>query len=323
VTRDHAELDWTGELFETRSEGGEEGGWFKVWYRICPGTCYPERELPAPYYLGVGRIAGEPYLHWQWDGDPNTIDGWLKYLNGTPVAFMHGGETASWRLSDSELNPPCGEVYRFQVSAYRGPVGHGIESPLSAPFELPTTGPEPCASRQVVLDFGDLHTGCLPADCGEAAGPGCSDCLLNLWYGFITANRVSRAHLPPECADGVCAWAGPILKSFSCSDAPYSIFTPCLWPPSSTEELFELRGPLALNLGESEDLTIGILLMDRDRSGRDLLLCEGRKAFSAAELESWEDSRVPPYLLSCTKGGELVAYVVVDMVVLPLPFRLQ
>jgi hypothetical protein len=74
---------------------------------------------------------------------------------------------------------------------------------------------------------------------------------------------------------------------------------------------------LVVDLGESEDLNTGILLMDRDRSGRDLLLCEGRKAFAASELESWEGTHVPPYMLACTKGGVLVAYVVVDMEVYP------
>ncbi len=322
VIRDHTDLDWSGELLEATSEDGEDGGWFKVRYLICPGTCYPERELQAPYALGMDRIDGDAYLRWQWDGDPDAIDRYRIYRNGSDRGYVwSGGKTA--RLGESDLNPPCGETYSFQISAYNGPVGHGVESPLSEPFEYPPSGPEPCEGRRVVLSFGNLHTGCLPADCGEAAGPGCSNCLLNLWYGFITANRELLAHLPPECPSGVCAWVGPILKSFSCSNAPYNIFTPCLWPPSSTAELFDGQNTLVVDLGESEDLTIDILLMDRDRSGRDLLLCEGRKAFSASDLEGWEDSHVPPYLLSCTKGGGLVAYVVVNIGVSPLPVQFE
>jgi hypothetical protein len=321
VIREHPELDWTGELQDATSQGGEEGGWFRVRYRICPGTCYPQRELPAPYHLGFSRIAGKPYLRWQWDGDPNTIDGWLKYRNGNWVASVPGGPTSS--LSEGDMNPPCEEVYSFQVSAYRGPLGHGIESPLSDPFQIPPTGPEPCAVRRVRLTFGQVHTGCLPADCGRGAGSDCSLCLLNLWYGFITANRESLAHLPPECPDGLCAWAGPVLKSLSCSEAPYNVFSRCLWPPSSTAELFDGQDTLVVGLGESEDLSIGILLMDRDRNGNDVLLCEGRTAFAASELESWEGTRVPPYLLACTKGQELVAYVVVNVEVYPQPLDLQ
>lgn len=316
VTRDHAEPDWTGETLDSTSQAGEEGSWFRMWYRICRGTCYPERELLAPYHLGFGRIGGDPYLRWQWNGDPSAIDKFVIYRNGSLVGYT-GSAAKTAKLRESDLNPPCEQVYRFQVSAYNGPLGHGIESPLSTPFQFPPTGPQPCAVRQVRLSFGKLHTGCLPSDCGQGAAPDCSNCLLNLWYGFITANRELLAHRPPECPSGFCAWVGPVLKSFSCSDAPYDVFTPCLWPPSSTAELFDGQDTLVVDLGESEDLNIGILLMDRDRSRNDLLLCEGRKAFSAPELESWEGAHVPPYMLACTKGGELVAYVVVDMQVYP------
>jgi hypothetical protein len=312
VIRDHTELDWTADLLEATSDDGEDGSWFRIRYRLCPGTCYPERELPAPYALGMDLIAGNPYLRWQWDGDLSAIDKFVIYRNGVFRGYTGTGANTS-RLGESDLYPPCDQTYRFQVSAYNGPLGHGVESPLSGPFQFPPTGAEPCVERRVLLGFGDLHTGCLPADCGQAGGDDCSDCLLNLWYGFITANRELLAHVPPECPNGVCAWTGPILKSYSCSDAPYNIFTPCLWPPASTTELFDDQDVLVVNLGEGEDLNIGILLMDSDRSGRDLLLCEGRKAFPASEMEDWEDNPPPPYLLSCTKGGKLVAYVVVHM----------
>jgi hypothetical protein len=295
ITRDHSELDWTGQRMEATSEGGDEGGSFTLSYRICPVTCYPERELPAPYGLRLADLGGEPYLLWQWDGDPAVADGWILYRNGTVVGSLPGAQGASAPLRESDLNPPCGEAHRFQVSAYRGPWGHAIESPLSDPLELPLGGRQLCA-RRVTLTLQYLSTHCLLADCPEPE-PDCSNCRVAFWYGGIYANGERIENPPPVVSDGSVTWSGPVLESWSCTDS-----AECRRVQYWARDLFLDRDTLVVDLAESEDLTISIWLADWDTDGSSMPICESSYVWSTDDLEAWENLEDPPPLAQWCEG---------------------
>jgi hypothetical protein len=68
---------------------------------------------------------GDHQLLWLWDGDPELLEGFKVYLNGSHILSVEEDTTS---LSVRSYEPPCGERYEFYVTAYGGP---GRESPPS------------------------------------------------------------------------------------------------------------------------------------------------------------------------------------------------
>ena len=110
-------------------------------YRIQFGAAMASEDIPAPTNLRIEDVPLSTLhmLRWDWSGDEAQIDGFRLYLNGS----------LQWRVADPGarftylppewIEPPCGQLFHFQVTAYQGPMP-GAES---LPGELAPLEPDP------------------------------------------------------------------------------------------------------------------------------------------------------------------------------------
>ncbi len=287
VERAHPEADWTGDPIEVTSIDGEGGRWFRAVYRICPFPCEPRPipdapqnlthvEFPIPTLCGCIIppwicIPCPPPLHfmsWDWLGDETTIDGFRLYRNDA-LLYEVANPSARWmQITEADANPDCGETYNYHLVAYEGLLGVG---PESDPSNIVTFEGEPCP-RTVTVTFEELNTGCLLADCPPGFDE-CSDCDPDYWYGRVSANAERIRMERPSFWDIITGFSQPHLHSFT----GYTV-----------NGLFG-EDTLTLELGPDEDLTIGILLKDRDLFGSDDTLCDAALAIDSADVVDSED----------------------------------
>jgi hypothetical protein len=271
VERQHPEADWTGDPIEVTSMGGEGGRWFRAVYRICPFPCDPRPIPDAPQNLTYGSLTfGLPcplppsfcgawpdpvtfhFLTWDWLGDETTIDGFRLRRNGGLVYEIDDPSSRHTLITTADANPPCGEAFNYHLTAYEGLLGVGSES---APSNIETlTGPT--CPQTVVLTYHNLNTGCILADCPPSP-PNCATCDVNKWYGRIFANGERIQVEQPSFMDIMLGWDVPDIDSHH---------------SHSVSGLFG-ADTLTVNLGEGEDLTLGIWLKDWDFLFPDPIFC--------------------------------------------------
>jgi hypothetical protein len=265
-TREHPSADWTGDPIEVVSEGGEDGRWFRVVYRICPFPCEP-RPVPDPPILAYYHFDIPPWFHWHimawdWTGDESTIDGFRLYRNGAMFQEIPDPTARGMLIGASDAHPPCGESYEYNLTAYQGFPGVGPESDPSN--TVLREGP-PCP-KTVTVTFEELNTGCILADCPPSP-PDCDTCDVDIWYGNIYANGEEIEVEKPSFWDLLLGWDVPDIDSHSIH---------------SISDLFG-DDTVTLELDPADNLTVGISIEDWD-FGPDDTLCEGAWTVPSALL---------------------------------------
>jgi hypothetical protein len=159
---------WEGQVIEVFSTPGPEGGYFRVEYRLCEGSCEEALFSPPrlrPITLGphspFGPRERTAMLQWDWDGDEAQISGFRVYVNGTFVRAVGTDRRLSavfggyYEHEISDLWPTCGETLEFEVTAYRGPAD--VPEAESPPSNSRVWEAEAC-QRTVRVTFQSLET---------------------------------------------------------------------------------------------------------------------------------------------------------------------
>jgi LysM repeat protein len=275
--REHGEAEWTGEEIPVTAVA-DDGRWFNVVYRICPGfPCEPRPVPDAPTNLHEFTFWGFTFVGFDWAGDETTIDGFRLYRNDVMVYQM---AHPAWRaIAVMPITMPCGQEYNYQVTAYRGFPGVGVESDRSN--TVTRTG-DPCQTT-VVVTFEDLYTGCIRGDpCLDIT---CASCEVKRFRAYAWANgtMVHQSHL---------------------SD-PVNITSYSVIPMS--DMLTGGLDSLTVELDPGDNLTIGVRIRDWDFFWYEDLL-EGTKTIA------FDDVVTGDYLLSLyDPPGPYVAYGVVSL----------
>ena len=254
--REHGEAEWTGDEIEVTAIA-DDGRWFRVVYRICPD--FPCEPLPGPdapenltyFEWHIPMLCGfciwdgicfppcpPPlrFLGWDWSGDETTIDGFRVYRNDSLVYQIENPSARMTFITAADAQPPCGETYNYQVTAYRGFPGVGPESP---PSNIVDFVGEPCP-RTVVVTFEDLYTGCIRGDpCFDLT---CVTCDVHNFktYAWANGTGVDESHI------------FDLVDITSYSVIPMSDI---LTGGSDT---------LSVELAPGDDLTIGVRIRDWD-----------------------------------------------------------
>jgi LysM repeat protein len=257
--REHPEADWTGDEIEVQ-ETGEDGHWLRVVYRICPSfPCEPRPVPDPPTNLHEFTFWGFPFVGWDWAGDEATIDGFRLYRDDVMVWEQHQPAWRAMLVQPSVM--PCGDTYSYDVTAYEGFPGVGVESD---PSNAVTRSGSPC-SRTVVVTFESLHTGCIRGDpCMDLT---CATCEVPNFRAVAVANAewVVRDHIgtPPDIT--------------SQSVIPMStIFPHPLWP--------WLDNVLTVDLDPGDDLTIAVVILDWDWPPHYGILLSGARTIDSGDV---------------------------------------
>jgi len=154
VRLSHLPMEWTGDdITPPRSEGGDEGHWFEVTYRICSVSCeLVALEPPTILALVLGGNLG---VAWEWEGQEGLIDGFALYVNGV----RQGTAPPDARMTYVDFEPACEEGYDLHMTAFRD-APEEDESPPSCAHYL--EGIE--CPRTVRVTFQSLQTYTLPDD---------------------------------------------------------------------------------------------------------------------------------------------------------------
>jgi hypothetical protein len=154
----HPPTDWDGHVITARSEGGSDGQWFEVQYRLCAGSC-DDATFPAPVaLLSHGR---DDLLIWQWNGALHYLAYYDVYMNGSRIMRMAGSEEVSW-MSVAGYEPLCGGRNEFYVVAV------GEDGRESVRSNTPVWEADACPrvirvtfEQIVTFDSGDQEHSCL------------------------------------------------------------------------------------------------------------------------------------------------------------------
>jgi hypothetical protein len=167
ITRAHAPEEWDGHVIEAESSGGEPGGHsFRVRYHLCSPSC-EETELQAPVITRHTVDRDRITLHWDWEGDIRTIQGFKLYLNGNYInEIPRDTRSVSWRQS----GVLCVDEWEFHLTAYGGPESFAADIE-SAPSNSIRWEGVPCEQHiRVTFETLDVHDP--PEDEGGHRRPG-------------------------------------------------------------------------------------------------------------------------------------------------------
>ena len=245
--REHGDAEWTGEEIEVTAIA-DDGRWFRVVYRICPTfPCEPRPVPPAPenlMHLSICPCAPVPGcppcpilngMFWNWGGDEAEIEGFRLYRNDTMTIENDNPSARGMLVPSAFVDPPCGETWDYELTAYDGPPGIGVESDQSNAESFAG----PACTTSVVVTFETLHTGCIrPDPCGD---PTCVSCLLPNWSGVVAANDQYYNRLIPLGA--------PDIDSFTVHPVA---------------DLFSGNDTVTVELDPGQDLTLGMAIWDWD-----------------------------------------------------------
>ncbi len=260
----HSRDEWDGRVLTMHSEEGEPVHGFTATYRLCTPDCDDAALLPPLihtqyYWLGRQRLV------WAWDGSPDTITGYLIYVDGARVDY-----TSNNVYEIEDYLPACGETRQIEVTAaIVSPTGI-VESPHSNTWVIEG---EPCP-RIARITFVEFQTHDLPLDtgfeyCEGALGPlsgslwvaGAETVSLPLntgyrarWLGYLTGVclHANRSHSIANIVN-------------TCNSLPYSGL-----PASSTESSL-IHCPeshiVEVTLGPEDNLSFGGTFSESDRGG--------------------------------------------------------
>jgi hypothetical protein len=286
VLRNHGEGDWHGNPIEAVSTGGEalpEGGdgEFRLVYRICEGDCedLPVPEVPTNLML-LWCPSLQHYFRWVWAGT-YPIEGFRLYRDGALLHELADPTADFMQVSEADIQAPCEGSFEFTLTAYEGAWGVGAESAHSAP-PVNVSGAGTC-DKTATVQFDTLWTACLLQDCPTPA-PMCTNCELQVWYGSIHANEQWIEKPAPVCDPGGCDWGpGPLAPLVSWRGVPTPPFLGPPLPVAGPGGVFN-DNTLNVPLGATDDLTIGISLMDWDQHSADDFVCEGSLSVDHANV---------------------------------------
>jgi hypothetical protein len=239
----HGPTEWDGRRLVGTGHSAD-GRWFTIEYRINPAGA-AEGIIPPPTNLHRQDFGPLHQLRWDWAGDESTIDGFRLYLNDSVQWAVTNPGARHTLLPDAWINPPCDETYRFHVTAYRGPLGGGVESISSDPVVL--VGPA-CANVWHVT-FSPMQFTCVTAD---APGP-CPGFWAGPVYGTFFANARSF-HFDSGPPGGLWVASGPSYHLLDLFFNPW-----CHDCPADNS--------LVVPVGPAESLTIGAIIVDHDPPG--------------------------------------------------------
>lgn len=293
--REHGDAEWTGEEIEVTAIA-DDGRWFRVVYRICPDfPCEPRPVPDAPEnltYLEICPCAPFPGcppcpelrgMAWEWAGEEAGIDGFRLYRNDA-MLYEQLPHLRGTLITQADAYPPCGEVYDYEVTAYRGFPGVGPESDPSN--TVTRTGP--ACTTTVVVTFETLHTGCIKADpCGD---PSCASCYVPNWMGAVAANDQYFNRLWPLGAPDI---------------GSYTVLP--------VADLFDGNDTLTVELDPGEDLTIQMLIIDWDPGWSLHPLLYGSRTVASADVATGDYWMI----VQSTTPGEGFGIVVMSLEVLP------
>jgi hypothetical protein len=165
-----------GIIQHDESEGGE--GTFTLDYRVSRVELLPigpqtwiDYDMTRPTNLRImswtdqfGNPAGQS-LYWAYEPeeDEGPIDGFRVYLNDT-LQWVEPPRARTSDLPSQWFHPPCGDEYRFTVSAFRYGFPDGPESPPSDPLTFTSEPGDPGCEQAYLVTFNTLTTGLLPED---------------------------------------------------------------------------------------------------------------------------------------------------------------
>lgn len=284
LTMIHMPVDWNGMPIHQHIDG--PSGSFNISYRISiagSGAAGGDGdELPAPVlYARCFELFNSNYCELEWFYPLEAredIDGFLLVRNDTLFMDIPHAEEVDIILADLDgTMPACGETDYFYLMAYRGDPTIGEKSPQSNLLPIVS----PCTYQWVKVQFVKF-SGCYSGDmlvntCGTGGSIG--DC--------------------PELSepDDSREWEwemGCLYADFWANDDNIdvgqsgSMFDCFQWATGNTYGIADTysveRDHVYLNLGEFDDLTVGMRVMDWDRVSSDDTQCYGEYVHSADEL---------------------------------------
>ncbi|MFP4343384.1 MAG: thrombospondin type 3 repeat-containing protein [Anaerolineales bacterium] len=274
IERSHPASDWDGHVITVRSEGGEDGRWFEVQYRLCTGSC-DNTAFPAPMaLLDHGR---DDLLIWQWDGDLERLAYYDVYRDGSRIVRMAGDEAAV-SISVAGHAPLCGGRREFYVVAV------GADGRESPPSNRPVWEVESCP-RVVRVTFEALGTHNLGGDERWADGESVGPIGGNFWATGSSSEQLDFIGVDyPE-------WAGGRIRGYRLRHwTTYSvqaIFDQIwTWVQGSMSSPYRApdRDYVTVELGPGDDLTFGGYIYDADTGNPSDTLFDGQLTLPAAEV---------------------------------------
>jgi len=276
---------WDGVTRQAEGSGGE--GSFTLDYRISrvgashafpifeDSAMTPPTNVRIQEQRGFGGSLVRQLLLWDYNPLPEEepIDGFRVYLNNT-MQWVVDADHHATTLPDQWLLPPCGDEYRFTVTAFREGFPDGPESPHSEPYVIRTAEDDPACSRQVLVTFLELKTYDLGGDGEDDAGD------VGPVYGEFSIND-QIFPFDGRCeGSGICGEVG--LYHNSVTDL--SRFP---WGGNG-----EPIGVL-IDVGEADYVDVGYSISELDTgwNNDDELVCEGDS--STGDLDTPHEGTIP------------------------------
>jgi hypothetical protein len=188
----HPESQWTGEVLEA-SAAGRDGHGYRATYRLCRDSC--EGAAFPPPVIALTEASGQMNVVWEWDGNPEMIDGFKLFSNGNLLFSLPKDRS---RHNIRWFQPPCGQTREFHMTAYSGDsVSPDRESP---PSNVEVWEGLPCM-RTVRVVFNAVETGHMGDDEWWAEGS------VGPVYGYFEATGSNHEQLSFGGIDyGEWAW---------------------------------------------------------------------------------------------------------------------
>jgi hypothetical protein len=270
----HPSTDWDGHVITARSEGGSDGRWFEVQYRLCAGSC-DDATFPGPRAtLSHGR---DDLLIWQWNGALHYLAYYDVYMNGSRIMRMAGSEAVS-SMSVARHAPLCGGRNEFYVVAI------GEDGRESIPSNIPVWEADACP-RVVRVTFDAITTFYLGDDEWWADGNSVGPISGNFWATGSTHENLSFN------AVDYGEWAWERVRGYRLQHTRYypiqSIFDQIwTWIGGSMSSPYRApdRNYVTIDLGPDDDLTFGGLIIDADTGNPSDTLFDGRHTIPAGDI---------------------------------------
>jgi hypothetical protein len=244
----HPPTDWDGHVITARSEGGADGRWFEVQYRLCAGSC-DDASFPAPLMLlSHGR---DDLLIWQWNGALHYLAYYDVYMNGSRIARIPSDQAVESLVVD-RYAPLCGVRNEFYVVAV------GEDGRESIPSNRPVWEADACP-RVVRVTFDRITT----FDTGDQE----HSCLGPIWGTFYVQGSTyeSLSFEGDDYPDGYR------LCPNSRYDVQEMFETIWTWGSGMGGSLSPYNAPasnsVTVELGPDDDFTFGAFLHEWDREG--------------------------------------------------------
>lgn len=285
LTMIHLPVDWNGTPIHQHVNG--PSGSFNISYRISiagSGEAGGDGdELPAPVlYARCFELFNSNYCKLEWfyplEAREN-IDGFLLVRNDTLFLDIPHPEEVDVILADLDgTMPACGKTDYFYMMAYERDATVGERSPHSNILPIAST----CSYQWVKVQFGKF-SGCYSGD------------MLHNRCGTMDSYGDAAELSEPDDSHDWNWEMGCLYADFWANDTNLdvgksgSMFDCYHWATGNTYSIIDIafveKDHFYLHLGEFDDLTIGMRIMDYDRASSDDTQCYGEYIHSSDELK--------------------------------------